>query len=285
MGVATATTRARVQAWHTHVALCDVPTAAVAVSLALTAAVAAGERTPARLLALALCCFAAASGASLLAAWLEQRSKRCVGRHLDSPPGAEVLAFGGILVAASQAAILFLGTGPALYLLAAAASYALLYRTWLWPRTPFSIVFAGAAASLVALAGWQTAASTFRPAALLLAAVIFLWIPTYLWSLSIVLEAEHRTSGLPSLAVVSGRERSAAAVFANTVGLVVASLVFAPRLGLLSAAIAAAAGAGLVTAALDLRARPGTASARRLSRLSVAYLLVLLAGIVLSSLS
>jgi hypothetical protein len=62
-------------------------------------------------------------------------------------------------------------------------------------------------------------------------------------------------------------------------------MALVPRFGWPYAVIAVPVGAALFMAALDLRRRPGAASARRLARLSVVYLLVLLGGIVLSSLS
>lgn len=177
-----------------------------------------------------------------------------------------------------------LGLLPSSYLLAGAATHAVLYRRWAEPRTPFGIVFGGAAGSFAALAGWQTAASTLRPTPLLLAAVIFLWTPSRTWALSIVLACRHRADGLPTLPVVAGVKRTAAAVHANTVGLVVAALALALRLSWPYAAVAVPACACLLGATFALRRRADIASAWRAYRLSGLYLLALLAGLVLSAL-
>ena len=125
--------------------------------------------------------------------------------------------------------------------------------------------------SFAALAGWEVAGSTFSPAPILLAAVLFLWTPSHFWSFAIVLERDYRAAGLPMLSAVAGAERTARAVVANTAALVATSI-----------ALAAPAGLGFLTCTVALVRHPDTSSVWRAFKLSGLYLLVLLVGLALA---
>jgi protoheme IX farnesyltransferase len=278
--------------WRDVVALLKLRIGALVVLTAVTGAVAAGGRDPVRFTVLVLACLAAASGASALNHYLDRdldaRMARTAGRPLPSgrirnPRVALWLGLG--LVAASQAAAPVLGGGTALYLLAGAATYAVIYTAWLKRRTPYSIVVGGAAGSFAALAGWQTAASTWDPAPQLLAAVLFLWTPGHFWSLSIVLERDYRAAGVPALSALAGSRHTAAAVHAGALALVATSLLLAFHAGLLYLAIALPAGAGFLVCTERLRRSPTKDRAWLTFKLSGAHLLALLAALVLSALT
>jgi heme o synthase len=263
---------------------------ALVVCVALAAAVAAGVRAPGVLAVLAGACFAASAGASALNHYFERESDalmhRTRGRPLPSGrvPAAFALALGVTLIAASQAAVPVLGLGASLYLLAGAATYAVVYTRWLKRRTPYGIVFGGAAGSFAALAGWQTGATTLAAAPLLLAAVLFLWTPSHFWSLAITFEDDYRRANVPMLPVVAGARRAAAAVHANTVGLVVASLVLAPFVGVAYAIVAVPAGVWFLAGTRALARHADKPRAWTTFKASGLYLLSLLAGLVLSTL-
>lgn len=276
--------------WRDVVALFKLRIGALVVATALAGAVAAGGRDPAVLAVLALACLAAASGASALNHYLDRDLDARMARTADRPvPGGRIspgvpLWLGLGLVAASQASAPVLGWGSALYLLAGAATYAVVYTAWLKRRTPYSIVIGGAAGSFAALAGWQSVASTWEPAPQLLAAVLLLWTPSHFWSLSIVLERDYRAAGIPALSALVGAQRTAATVHANTLGLVATSLALAAYFGWLYLAVAAAAGAGFVLCTHRLSREPTIERAWLAFKLSGLYLLVVLAGSVLSAL-
>lgn len=280
-----------VASWRDLVTLLKLRIGALVVVTALTGAVAAGSRDLPTLAVLALACLAASSGASALNHYLDRdldaRMARTAGRPLPSRRVSPhtALWLGLALVAASQAAGPALGWGPALYLLAGAAVYAVVYTAWLKRRTPFSIVIGGAAGSLAALAGWETAASSWEPEAQLLAAVLFLWTPSHFWSLSIVLERDYRSAGVPALSALVGPARTAAAVWWNTVALVGTSLLLGVYAGPLYLAVALPAGAWFLVLAHRLRRDPVEARAWLTFKLSGAYLLALLAALVLSALA
>ena len=274
--------------WRDLAVLLKLRIDALIVCVALAAAFAAGTTDPRALTVLALGCLAASAGASALNHVLDRRLDARMARTRARPipsgrvrPGA-ALALGTGLIALSQAVAPVLGVTTALYLLAGALTYALVYTWWLKPRTPWSIVLGGAAGSFAALAGWATGSTTLAPAPLLLALVLFLWTPSHFWSLSIVLERDYREAGLPMLSALKGARATAEAVVANTVVLVAVSLALAPFLGWPYAALAVPAGAGFLACTIALARRPGTSLAWRAFKLSGLYLLLVLAGLVLA---
>ena len=265
---------------------------ALVVCVALAAAVAAGTTSLQTLTVLAAACLLASAGASSVNHYVDRDVDARMGRTRGRPlPSGRVrdprlaLWLGAALVALSTAVALpVLGALPALYLLAGAATYAVVYSWWLKPRTPYSIVLGGAAGSFAALAGWETAASTEVPAAILLAAVLFLWTPSHFWSLAIVLERDYRSAGLPMLSALRGARGTADAVVVNTILLVVASLALAAFLGWPYLALALPAGAWFLAVTVALRRSPDTQHAWRAFKLSGLYLLILLIGLVLQAL-
>jgi protoheme IX farnesyltransferase len=275
--------------WRDVVTLLKLRIGVLVVVTALAGALAAGARDPAELIVLALACLAASSGASALNHVLDRdldaRMARTASRPLPSgrirSPHAWGLGLG--LIAASVSAAAVLGWGAVVYLLAGAATYAVVYTAWLKRRTPYSIVVGGAAGSFAALAGWQSVTSTWDPAPQLLAAVLFLWTPSHFWSLSIVLERDYRAARVPALSALVGARRTAATVHANTLGLVATSLALAVYVGWVYLPIAAAAGVGFLVCTERLRREPTVERAWLAFKLSGVYLLALLAGLVLSA--
>src|SRR5262245_40836371 len=116
--------------------------------------------------------------------------------------------FGIVLLTASQLAIPVLGLLTALCLCAGALAY-VAYARHLAPRTPFAILAASAAAGSFALGGWAVVASVVRPTPLLVAAVIFLWVPGYAWSLSLSLDRGAGAHGLHVFADTTGARMTA----------------------------------------------------------------------------
>lgn len=276
--------------WRDVVVLLKLRIGALVVATALAGALAAGGRSASALAVLTLACLAASSGASALNHYydrdLDARMARTAGRPLPSGRIGDprlALWLGCALMAASAAAQPVLGWGAVAYLLAGALTYAVVYTAWLKRRTPYSIVVGGAAGSFAALAGWEAFGSTWQPAPQLLAAVLFLWTPSHFWSLAIVLEGDYRAAGVPALSAVAGRERTAAAVYANTLALVLTSLALAPYVGWAYLVVAAPAGAAFLALARRLRAQPTNERARSMFKLSGLYLLAMLGGLVLSS--
>jgi protoheme IX farnesyltransferase len=276
--------------WNDLVTLLKLRIDALVVATASAAALAAGERSPARIGVLALATLASSGGAAALNHCFDRDLDRRMERTRHRPVAAgriepaTALALGWGLLLLTFLAAPVLGIAPVLYLLAGSATYAFVYTRWLKRRTPYSIVWGGAAGSFAALAGWQVAASTLRPAPLLLAMVLFAWTPSHFWSLAIKLEDDYRQAGVVALPVVAGPARSARAVFANTLMLAALALALGAYLGLPYLVFAAPASLWFLGLTHRLAADPSRERAWSVFKLSGVYLLVLLVGLVAAAL-
>ncbi len=271
--------------WRDVITLLKLRIGALITATAVAAALAAGQHNPHTLLVLAAAALASSCGASSLNHWLDRDLDARMARTCDRPlPGGRLapsvaLGLGAGLTLTPLIAEQALGPGATLYLFAGAATYALVYTAWLKRRTPYSIIWGGAAGSFAALAGWQTAAPTFRPAPLILAGVLFLWTPSHFWSFAIARENDYRTGGVPTLVAVAGRERAARAVAASAVGLVTWSILLGAFLPWAYLAFAAPSGVWFLKRALQLARDPSADRAWSVFKLSGVHLLVVLAGL------
>ncbi len=277
--------------WRDVVVLLKLRIDALIVAVAVAAALAAGERSLLRLGLLAGATLAAAAGAGSLNHVFDRELDRRMQRTRDRPvasgrvdPSA-ALTLGLGLIGLSLLAWPVLGPLVTTYLLAGALTYAVVYTLWLKPRTPYSIVWGGAAGSFAALAGWQTAGSTLAPAPLVLAMVLFLWTPSHFWSLALALEDDYRASGLPMLSVVAGPARTARAVSLNTLALSAFALLECALVPWPYAVAAVPATLWFSARASSLARDPGRERAWSLFKLSGLYLLLLLIGLSLTPLA
>jgi protoheme IX farnesyltransferase len=277
--------------WRDVITLLKLRIGTLIAATAVASAVAAGQREGRTLLVLTAAAFLSSCGASSLNHWLDRDLDARMARTCDRPlPGGRLapgvaLGLGLGLCLLSVTAEAEIGPGATLYLAAGALTYAVVYTARLKRRTPFSIVWGGAAGSFAALAGWQTASSTLAPAPLLLAGVLFLWTPSHFWSFAIARANDYRTAGVPTLVAVAGRERAARAVAASAAGLVAWSILLGAFLPWPYLAFAAPGGAWFLVLAVRLARDPSPSRAWSLFKLSGVHLLVVLAGLAAAGLA
>jgi protoheme IX farnesyltransferase len=277
--------------WRDVITLLKLRIGTLIAATAVASAVAAGQREGRTLLVLTAAAFLSSCGASSLNHWLDRDLDARMARTCDRPlPGGRLapgvaLGLGLGLCLLSVTAEAEIGPGATLYLAAGALTYAVVYTAWLKRRTPFSIVWGGAAGSFAALAGWQTASSTLAPAPLLLAGVLFLWTPSHFWSFAIARANDYRTAGVPTLGAVAGRERAARAVAASAASLVAWSILLGAFLPWPYLAFAAPGGAWFLVLAVRLARDPSPSRAWSLFKLSGVHLLVVLAGLAAAGLA
>jgi heme o synthase len=186
-----------------------------------------------QVIVLALSVLLASAAAGAFNQHVEAESDRLMKRTRSRPFASGALKTGplwmtvivGLLALAFGAAALVVNLTAALFTLAGALTYAVLYTLALKRRTAWNIVFGGLAGSFAVLAGAAAVDPQIGPLAWLLALVLFLWTPPHFWSLAIANSAEYAAAGVPMLPVVVGVPRAARIVHANAIALVAASLL------------------------------------------------------------
>jgi protoheme IX farnesyltransferase len=184
-------------------------------------------------LVLALSVLAASAAAGAFNQYAEAQTDRLMKRTRSRPFASGALKAGPawlaaivvLLAMAIGASALWVSVPAALYTLAGALTYALLYTLALKRRTAWNIVVGGLAGSFAVLAGAAAVNPSLGPLPLLLALVLFLWTPPHFWSLAIAGSADYEAAGVPMLPVVVGVPRAARIVHANAVLLVAVSLL------------------------------------------------------------
>jgi protoheme IX farnesyltransferase len=187
-----------------------------------------------------------------------------------------IIALAGVAIAASWLA---LTAAAALYTLAGAFVYAIVYTVWLKRRTWWNIVIGGAAGSFAVLAGAAAVQPQLSIEAWLLAVILFLWTPPHFWSLAIVCREDYAAAGVPMLPVVKGDRITAYAILGHAVTLVALSWLLAMlRPGPLYVTGALAGGVWFIYAAARVARDPCRATAIRCFLASLAQLSLLLLG-------
>jgi protoheme IX farnesyltransferase len=163
--------------------------------------------------------------------------------------------------------------------MASIAYYAVVYSMWLKRRTPQNIVIGGGAGASAPLIAWAAVTGRIEPAAVMLAAIVFLWTPPHFWALSLYRRDDYLRAKLPMLPVTHGEDETRRQILLYSLVLVPVTLALAPLAGAgpVYWVPAAAIGALFVHFALALWRSAAIPHAVRLFRYSILYLFLLFA--------
>ncbi|MET1123889.1 MAG: heme o synthase [Archaeoglobaceae archaeon] len=143
------------------------------------------------------------------------------------------------------------------------------YTILLKRRSPYSILFGGVAGAMPALAGW-VAAKGFSLGGLLLAAIVFLWIPSHIWYISMYYADDYRRAGIPMYPLVVGMERASWVIVASTAAmlLAIASLYVVLEFNVFCLVVAITVTAFFLYRAVKFAVKPERYAARRMYKLA-----------------
>ena len=228
---------------------------------------------------------AAASAASLNHYFdrdIDARMRRTARRPIPSGllPASHALALGALLAVASWAVLVACANGLAAALaLASIVYYAGIYTLWLKRRTPQNIVIGGGAGASAPLIAWAAITGRIELAAVVMAAIVFLWTPPHFWALALYRHEDYAHAGIPMLPVTHGEAETRRQILLYTLLLVPVTLALAPLgvAGPIYWVPALALGAKFVIDAERLRRSAAIPQAVRLFRFSILYLFALFA--------
>ncbi|MFB6164699.1 MAG: protoheme IX farnesyltransferase [Haloarculaceae archaeon] len=152
---------------------------------------------------------AIAAGSAAFNCYYDRHLDRHMARTADRPLPADDLspraAIAFVLVLLAVGTAVGLSTLPldtVAYMWLGVGSYAGVYTVGLKRRHWLGAVIGGSAGSFPVLAGWS-AVAPIGPAALLLAALVFVWTPAHAWALAYVYREDFRAADVPTLPAVA----------------------------------------------------------------------------------
>ena len=231
----------------------------------------------------------AAGGAGAINHYLDRDVDELMGRTSARPipagmiPPLNGLFFGICLgILSFTLMIAFVNVLSAVLTLCALLFYVFVYTCWLKRWTSLNIVIGGAAGAIPPVVGIAAVTNEVNWLAIWLFTIIFVWTPPHFWALSLLMQREYATAGIPMLPIVRGEEETRKQILGYSltmVALTVAVWTFG-LLGVVYAVSAAALGAIFIYYAVRLWREATALAARRLFRFSILYLALLFVAMV-----
>jgi heme o synthase len=153
----------------------------------------------------------------------------------------------------------------------------IVYSKWLKRKSQLNIILGGFSGGAPALIGYVAVTTQHIELGLVMAALVFLWIPTHIWSLSLHVKKDYTKAGVPMLPVVCSEERSVRVIAGTTLMMVLFSILpfFLKQFGLIYVITATVFGAAMVGLSIWLLLRPSERASWTVFKFSSPYLTAL----------
>jgi protoheme IX farnesyltransferase len=140
-----------------------------------------------------------------------------------SPKNA--LIFGLVLTAIALIFSWFINIWAFLLMLFGLFDNIVVYSKWLKRRSQSNIILGGFSGGAPALIGYVTVTTQNIEIGLVMAALVFLWIPTHIWSLALHVRKDYQKAKVPMLPVVSEEKKSVRIIAGTTLMMVLFSIL------------------------------------------------------------
>jgi heme o synthase len=153
----------------------------------------------------------------------------------------------------------------------------IIYSKWLKRKSQSNIILGGFSGGAPALIGYVAVTTQHIELGLVMAGLVFLWIPTHIWSLSLHVRKDYQKARVPMLPVVSTEERSVRVIAGTTLLMVIFSILpfFLNQFGLIYVITASVFGTAMVCLSIWLLLRPSERAAWTVFKFSSPYLTAL----------
>jgi heme o synthase len=206
---------------------------------------------------------------------MERTKNRPIPSGQISPRNA--LIFGLILTAVSLVCTWFINIWAFALMAFGLFDNIIVYSKWLKRRSPSNIILGGFSGGAPALIGYVAVTTQNIEIGLVMAGLVFLWIPTHIWSLALHVKKDYTQAGVPMLPVVSS-ERVSIRVIAGTTLMMVAFSVFPfffNQFGIIYLVTAGAFGIAMIALSLWLLLHPSEKASWTVFKFSSPYLTAL----------
>jgi protoheme IX farnesyltransferase len=212
---------------------------------------------------------------------------RTKGRPIPSGRIApkNALAFGLILAGISLVCAWFIN--PLAFGLMAFGLFdnIIVYSKWLKRRSQSNIILGGFSGGAPALIGYVAVTTQNIEIGLVMAGLVFLWIPTHIWSLALHVKKDYSIAKVPMLPVVSSEQKSIRVIAGTTIMMVMFSVMpfFFNQFRLIYLLTAAVFGAAMIAMSILLLVKLSEKASWTVFKFSSPYLTALFIAFMIDS--
>ena len=153
----------------------------------------------------------------------------------------------------------------------------IVYSKWLKRRSQTNIILGGFSGGAPAMIGYVAVTTQNIEIGLIMAGLVFLWIPTHIWSLALHVKKDYTKAGVPMLPVVYSERKSVRIIAWTTLMMVAFSIVpfFFNQFGLIYLITASIFGAAMIALSIWLLTNPSEKTSWIVFKFSSPYLTAL----------
>lgn len=184
------------------------------------------------------------------------------------------LIFGLILTAISLIFSWFINIWAFILMVIGLFDNIIVYSKWLKRRSQSNILLGGFSGGAPALIGYVTVTTQNIEIGIVMAALVFLWIPTHIWSLALHVKKDYQKANVPMLPVVSNEKTSVRIIAGTTIMMVFFSILpfFFNQFGLIYLITTIIFGAIMLALSLWLLIKPSERASWTVFKFSSPYL-------------
>jgi protoheme IX farnesyltransferase len=153
----------------------------------------------------------------------------------------------------------------------------IVYSKWLKRKSQANIILGGFSGGAPAMIGYVAVTTQNIEIGLVMAGLVFLWIPTHIWSLALHAKKDYRRAGVPMLPTIHTEKKSVRIIAGTTLIMVLFSILpfFFKQFGLIYLITASIFGAAMIALSLWLLIKPSEKAAWTVFKFSSPYLTAL----------
>jgi len=161
----------------------------------------------------------------------------------------------------------------------------IVYSKWLKRRSQANIILGGFSGAAPALIGYVAVTTQNIEIGLVMAALVFFWIPTHIWSLALHVKKDYTKARVPMLPVVEDERTSVRVIAITTLLMVAFSIVpfFLNQFGLIYLITATVFGIVMILLSTWLMVRPSERASWMVFKFSSPYLTALFLAFILDA--
>jgi protoheme IX farnesyltransferase len=204
---------------------------------------------------------------------------RTKGRPIPSGriSAKHALEFGLILAAVSLISAWFINIWAFALMAFGLFDNIIIYSKWLKRRSLTNIILGGFSGGAPALIGYVAVTTQNIEIGIIMAGLVFLWIPTHIWSLALHSKNDYTRAGIPMLPVIVTEKKSVRVIAGTTLMMVIFSILpfFFKQFGLIYLVTASVFGAIMISLSVWLLTKPSEKASWTVFKFSSPYLTAL----------